>query len=168
MSNKKVSSSAARSESLAAGDQSLVDALMNKWSHIASPLYPQRQESSSEYLRIKERELELEKLKMEKEERMGQMGLAQQRELKAQRITHERQQLEFEREWYEWKNKQKKEKDLIFYAEFHEHFTGKALQRGREEQMGDMRKEMNKRKKLRDSLEVDQSGEGKSMDVWSR
>nr|GEU88931.1 hypothetical protein [Tanacetum cinerariifolium] len=60
MSKKKASSSIARSESsTAAGEAGLVNALLNKWSHIAR---------------------------------------TQHRELEAQRIAHERQQLEFERE----------------------------------------------------------------------
>ncbi|GKA96184.1 hypothetical protein Tco_0818279 [Tanacetum coccineum] len=110
MAKKKASSFVIRLESSIAGDQSLVDALMNKWSHVASPLFSQRQESGAEYLRIKERELESEKLKMENEERMEQMRLSQQRELEAQRIAQQRQQLEFERERYEWKKEAKKEK----------------------------------------------------------
>ncbi|GJV98059.1 hypothetical protein Tco_1549636 [Tanacetum coccineum] len=49
------------------------------------------------------RELELEKPKLEHEEIMEKMRLTQQRELEAQRLAHQRQQLEFERERYEWK-----------------------------------------------------------------
>ncbi|GJV92951.1 hypothetical protein Tco_1540764 [Tanacetum coccineum] len=89
-SKKKASSSIARSESSAAVGEAGI-------------------ESSSEYLRIKERELELERLKLEKEERMEQIRLTQHMELEAQRIAHERQQLEFERERYEWKKQAKKE-----------------------------------------------------------
>ncbi|GKA96458.1 RNA-directed DNA polymerase, eukaryota, reverse transcriptase zinc-binding domain protein [Tanacetum coccineum] len=56
---KKGSSSGARSETSIAGDPSLVDALLSKFTMAATPIFTQRKESSSEYLRIKERELEL-------------------------------------------------------------------------------------------------------------
>ncbi|GJV85990.1 hypothetical protein Tco_1525888 [Tanacetum coccineum] len=113
---KKALSSGARSRSLATGDQDLVNALLNKWSHVASPLFSQGQDSSSEYLRIKVRELKLERLKMEKEEIMEQMRLTQQGELEKQRIAHERQQLEFKRARCEWKKQAKKEKYVILHA----------------------------------------------------
>ncbi|GKB97472.1 glutathione S-transferase T3-like protein [Tanacetum coccineum] len=57
---KKRSSSGARSESSVTGDPSLVDALVSKFTMAARPFFSSRKESSSEYLRIKERELELE------------------------------------------------------------------------------------------------------------
>ncbi|GJY00666.1 hypothetical protein Tco_0358818 [Tanacetum coccineum] len=53
---KKGSSSGARSETSIAGDPSLVDALLSKFTMAATPFFTQRKESSSEYLRIKERE----------------------------------------------------------------------------------------------------------------
>ncbi|GJS33853.1 hypothetical protein Tco_0532235 [Tanacetum coccineum] len=53
MSKKKATSSIARLESSTASDQGLVEALLNMWAHVASPLFSQRQESSSEYLRIR-------------------------------------------------------------------------------------------------------------------
>nr|GEU39712.1 hypothetical protein [Tanacetum cinerariifolium] len=57
---KASSSSVARSESSIAGDPSLVVALFSKFTMAAKPFFSQRKESSSEYLRIKERELKLE------------------------------------------------------------------------------------------------------------
>nr|GEX82114.1 hypothetical protein [Tanacetum cinerariifolium] len=60
---KKGSSSGARSETSIAGDPSLVDALLSKFTMAATPFFTQRKESSSEYLRIKERELKLEERK---------------------------------------------------------------------------------------------------------
>ncbi|GKA62513.1 hypothetical protein Tco_0762032 [Tanacetum coccineum] len=57
---KKGSSSGARSETSIAGDPSLVDALLSKFTMAGTPFFTQRKESSSEYLRIKERALELE------------------------------------------------------------------------------------------------------------
>ncbi|GJY42881.1 ribonuclease H-like domain-containing protein [Tanacetum coccineum] len=51
---KKGSSSGACSETSIAGDPSLVDALLSKFTMAATPFFTQRKESSSEYLRIKE------------------------------------------------------------------------------------------------------------------
>ncbi|GJW63349.1 hypothetical protein Tco_0115233 [Tanacetum coccineum] len=135
MSKKKASSSTARSESSAASEVGLVDAFFNKWKQVVSTLFTQWQESSSKYLRLKERELELEdlrrreqaeleRLKLAQEERMEQMRLAQQRELEEQRVAHKRQQLQFQRELYEWK-KAKMENYLMFYNESHDHLIGK-------------------------------------------
>nr|GFB13785.1 hypothetical protein [Tanacetum cinerariifolium] len=60
---KKKGSSGARSKTSIAGDPSLVDALLSKFTMVATPFFMQRKESSSEYLRIKERELELKERK---------------------------------------------------------------------------------------------------------
>nr|GEU40341.1 hypothetical protein [Tanacetum cinerariifolium] len=76
-SNKKASSTAARSESSAGGDQSLVDAA---GIGLGDPKDGKRRKN-------------------------GTMRLTQHRELGTQRITHERQQLEFERERHEWKKR---------------------------------------------------------------
>ncbi|GJT77616.1 hypothetical protein Tco_1044341 [Tanacetum coccineum] len=57
---KKASSSGACSKTSIASDPSLVDELLSKFTTAATPFFSQRKESSSEYLRIKERELELE------------------------------------------------------------------------------------------------------------
>ena len=72
MTKKKALVSAARSQGSTSVvvDRTLYDALLNKWSDVASPLFSQRHESSASYLKIKERELELEKLMLENEERM--------------------------------------------------------------------------------------------------
>nr|GEU46795.1 hypothetical protein [Tanacetum cinerariifolium] len=50
---KKRASSGARSESSVAGDPSLVDALISKFTMATTPFFSSRKESSSEYLRIK-------------------------------------------------------------------------------------------------------------------
>ncbi|GKD09883.1 glutathione S-transferase T3-like protein [Tanacetum coccineum] len=57
---KKRSSSGAHSESSVAGDHGLVDALVSKFTMAARLFFSLRKESSFEYLRIKERKLELE------------------------------------------------------------------------------------------------------------
>ncbi|GJU43396.1 hypothetical protein Tco_1200662 [Tanacetum coccineum] len=59
MSKKKASSSTTSSESLSAGEVGLVDVLLIKWENVAMSLFFQRQQPSSKYLRIKERELKL-------------------------------------------------------------------------------------------------------------
>ncbi|GJV09333.1 hypothetical protein Tco_1346989 [Tanacetum coccineum] len=64
---KKGSPSGARSETSIGGDPSLVDALLSKFTMAATPFITQRKESSSEYLRIKERELELEERKRQEQ-----------------------------------------------------------------------------------------------------
>nr|GEW06009.1 hypothetical protein [Tanacetum cinerariifolium] len=74
---KKGSSSGARSETSIAGDLSLVDALLSKFTMAATPLFTQRKESSSEYLRIKERELELEERKRQEQRELERMRIAQ-------------------------------------------------------------------------------------------
>nr|GEU80199.1 hypothetical protein [Tanacetum cinerariifolium] len=53
------STSAARSTSSAATDTSLVDMLLNNFTQYAAPIFSSRKEASSEYLKIKERELEM-------------------------------------------------------------------------------------------------------------
>nr|GEV06700.1 hypothetical protein [Tanacetum cinerariifolium] len=52
-------SSASRSASSAAADSSLLDVLLNKFTKVATTLFSSRKESSSEYLRIQKRELEM-------------------------------------------------------------------------------------------------------------
>ncbi|GJT93138.1 glutathione S-transferase T3-like protein [Tanacetum coccineum] len=74
---KKGSSSGARSESSVAGDPSLVDALVTKFTMVATPFFPSRKESSSEYLRIKERELELKDQRRREQEELERLKIAQ-------------------------------------------------------------------------------------------
>ncbi|GJY28247.1 glutathione S-transferase T3-like protein [Tanacetum coccineum] len=74
---KKGSSSGARSETSIACDPSLVDALLSKFIMVATPFFTQRKESSSKYLRIKERELELEERKRQKQGELERMRIAQ-------------------------------------------------------------------------------------------
>ncbi|GJS27731.1 hypothetical protein Tco_0488351 [Tanacetum coccineum] len=74
---KKRSSSGARSESSVAGDPSLVDALVSKFTMAARPFFSSRKESSSEYLRIKERELELEDQKRREQGELERLKIAQ-------------------------------------------------------------------------------------------
>nr|GEU49366.1 hypothetical protein [Tanacetum cinerariifolium] len=76
---KKGSSSGARSKTSIAGDPSLVDALLSKFTMAATPFFTQRKESSSEYLRIKERELELEEWKRQEQGELERMRIAQHR-----------------------------------------------------------------------------------------
>ncbi|GJR17845.1 FAR1-related sequence 5-like protein [Tanacetum coccineum] len=98
-SKNKASSFTSRSESSVAGEAGLVEVFLNKWKNIASSLFTQRHESSYEYLRIKERELELkdlrrreqaefERLMLAQEEITEQIRLAQQMELDEQRLAH--------------------------------------------------------------------------------
>ncbi|GKC17416.1 hypothetical protein Tco_1014198 [Tanacetum coccineum] len=74
---KKGSSSGARSETLIAGDHSLVDALLSKFTMTATPFFTLRKESSSEYLQIKERELELEERKRQEQGELERLRIAQ-------------------------------------------------------------------------------------------
>nr|GEV08212.1 hypothetical protein [Tanacetum cinerariifolium] len=74
---KKGSSSGARSKTSIAGDPSLVDALLSKFTMAATPFFTQRNESSSEYLRIKERELKLEEWKHQEQGELERMRIAQ-------------------------------------------------------------------------------------------
>ncbi|GKD20174.1 hypothetical protein Tco_1221877 [Tanacetum coccineum] len=104
---KKGSSSCARSETSIAGDPSLVDALLSKFTMAATPFFTQRKESSSEYLQIKERELELEERKRQ-----------EQGELERLRIGQRNKELDLQ---------QKFEEDLQYYNEDHDHLSGRAL-----------------------------------------
>nr|GEV88993.1 RNA-directed DNA polymerase, eukaryota [Tanacetum cinerariifolium] len=74
---KKRSSSGARSKTSIAGDPSLVDALLSKFTMAATPFFTQRNESSSEYLRIKERELELKERKRQEQGELERPRIAQ-------------------------------------------------------------------------------------------
>ncbi|GKC00167.1 hypothetical protein Tco_0986303 [Tanacetum coccineum] len=76
------------SDSAHIGDPSLVDALLSKFTMAAMPFFTQRNESSSEYLRIKERELELEERKCQEQGESERMGIAQrEKELDLQQKT---------------------------------------------------------------------------------
>ncbi|GJT16616.1 hypothetical protein Tco_0875322 [Tanacetum coccineum] len=57
-------------------DPSLVDALLSKFTMAATPFFTQRKESSSEYLRIKERELELEERKRQEQGELERIRIA--------------------------------------------------------------------------------------------
>ncbi|GJV35180.1 hypothetical protein Tco_1407657, partial [Tanacetum coccineum] len=98
---KKGSSSGARSETSIAGDPSLVDALLSKFTMAATPFFTQRKESSSEYLRIKERELELEERKRQ-----------EQGELERLRIAQREKELDLQQKMFEFQQQQKFEEDL--------------------------------------------------------
>ncbi|GJT44094.1 hypothetical protein Tco_0952809 [Tanacetum coccineum] len=74
---KKGSSSGARLESSGAGEHSLVDALLSKFTMAATPFFSSRKESSSEYLRIKERELELEDQRRREQGELKRLKIAQ-------------------------------------------------------------------------------------------
>nr|GEW23732.1 hypothetical protein [Tanacetum cinerariifolium] len=112
---KKGSSSGARSKTSIAGDPSLVEALLSKFTMAATPFFTQRNESS-EYLRIKERELE-------QEERKRQ----EQRELERIRIAQCEKELDLQQKMFEFQQQQKFEEDLKYYNEDHDHLTGIAL-----------------------------------------
>ncbi|GJU87166.1 glutathione S-transferase T3-like protein [Tanacetum coccineum] len=113
---KKGSSSGARSETSIAGDPSLVDVLLSKFTMAATPFFTQRKESSSEYLRIKERELELEERKRQ-----------EQGELERLRIAQRDKELDLQQKMFEFQQQQKFEEDLKYYNEDHDHLTGRAL-----------------------------------------
>ncbi|GJW23982.1 hypothetical protein Tco_0037793 [Tanacetum coccineum] len=113
---KKGSSSGARSETSIAGDPSLVDALLSKFTMAATPFFTQRKESSSEYLRIKERELELEERKRQ-----------EQGELERMRIAQREKELDLQQKMFEFQQQQKFEEDLKYYNEDHDHLTGRTL-----------------------------------------
>ncbi|GKA11491.1 hypothetical protein Tco_0691037 [Tanacetum coccineum] len=97
-------------------DPSLVDALLSKFTMAATPFFTQRKESSSEYLRIKERELELEERKRQ-----------EQGELERLRIAQREKELDLQQKMFEFQQQQKFEEDLRYYNEDHDHLTGRAL-----------------------------------------
>ncbi|GJW64698.1 hypothetical protein Tco_0116582 [Tanacetum coccineum] len=74
---KKKRSSGARSKTSIADDPSLVDALLSKFTMAATLFFKQGKESSSEYLRIKERELELEEWKRQEHGELERLRIAQ-------------------------------------------------------------------------------------------
>ncbi|GJU56026.1 glutathione S-transferase T3-like protein [Tanacetum coccineum] len=113
---KKGSSSGARSETSIAGDPSLVDALLSKFTMAATPIFTQRKESSSEYLGIKERELELEERKRQ-----------EQGELERLMIAQCDKELDLQQKMFEFQQQQKFEEDLKYYNEDHDHLIGRAL-----------------------------------------
>ncbi|GJX84063.1 hypothetical protein Tco_0333544 [Tanacetum coccineum] len=82
----------------------------------ATPFFTQRKESSSEYLRIKERELELEERKRQ-----------EQGELERPRIAQRDKELDLQQKMFEFQQQQKFEEDLKYYNEDHDHLTGRAL-----------------------------------------
>ncbi|GKA46914.1 hypothetical protein Tco_0739797, partial [Tanacetum coccineum] len=97
-------------------DPSLVDASLSKFTTAAMPFFSQRKESSSEYLRIKERELELEDQKRR-----------EQGELETLKIAQWDKELDLQQKMFEFQQQQKWEEDIKYYNENHEHLTGRAL-----------------------------------------
>nr|GEX06322.1 hypothetical protein [Tanacetum cinerariifolium] len=86
-------------------------------SETSIPEVTQRKESSSEYLRIKERELEL---KVRKRQEQG--------ELERIRIAKREKELDLQQKMFEFQQQQQKfEEDLKYYNEDHDHLTGRAL-----------------------------------------
>ncbi|GJZ79744.1 hypothetical protein Tco_0644581 [Tanacetum coccineum] len=114
---KKGSSSGARSETSIAGDPSLVDALLSKFIMAAMPFFTQRKESSSEYLRIKERELELEERKRQEQGELERLGLHNDEEVLRQTLE---EQARAEKEWEDRIKKEEVEREL-FILEFGVH-----------------------------------------------
>ncbi|GJW25491.1 hypothetical protein Tco_0039302 [Tanacetum coccineum] len=99
-------------------DPSLVDVLLSKFTMAATPFFTQRKESSSEYLRIKERELKLEDRKRQ-----------EQGELERLRIAQRKKELDLQQKKFEFQQQQKFE-DLKYYNEDHDHLTSRALSTG--------------------------------------
>ncbi|GJR76929.1 hypothetical protein Tco_0089294 [Tanacetum coccineum] len=77
MAKKMGSSSSSRAASSAASDPSLVDALLSKFIQFATSLFSSRKESSSGYLRIKEREFEMQDQRRREEAEFERPKLAQ-------------------------------------------------------------------------------------------
>nr|GEW51780.1 hypothetical protein [Tanacetum cinerariifolium] len=113
---KKASSSGARSETSIAGDRSLVDALLSKFTMAATPCFSQRKEASSEYLRIKERELESE------DQKRRELG-----ELERLKIAQRDKELDLQQKMFEFQQQKKWEEDIKYYNEDHEHLTETSL-----------------------------------------
>ncbi|GJR84428.1 glutathione S-transferase T3-like protein [Tanacetum coccineum] len=90
-------------------DPSVVDALLSKFTMAATPFFTQRKESSSEYLRIKERELEL-----------GERKRQEQGELERLRIAQRDKELDLQQKMFEFQQQQKFEEDLKYYNEDHD------------------------------------------------
>ncbi|GKD34108.1 hypothetical protein Tco_1249617 [Tanacetum coccineum] len=70
---KKGSSSASRSSSSVAADSSLVDALLGKFTTVATPSFLSRKESFSECLRKMKRELEMEDLRLPEQAKLERL-----------------------------------------------------------------------------------------------
>ncbi|GJS43275.1 glutathione S-transferase T3-like protein [Tanacetum coccineum] len=68
-------------------DHSLIDAFVRKFKNVATPLFSSRSESSSEYLRIKERELEMEDLRHREQAELERLNLAQAKIFEEQRLV---------------------------------------------------------------------------------
>ncbi|GJR73283.1 glutathione S-transferase T3-like protein [Tanacetum coccineum] len=81
------SSFAARSASSAAADPSLVDALLSKYTQVATSLFSSRKEASSEYIRIKEWQLEMKDQRRREEAELERLKLAQVEKFKEQRLA---------------------------------------------------------------------------------
>ncbi|GJX20946.1 hypothetical protein Tco_0223623 [Tanacetum coccineum] len=87
-----------------------------KFTMAATPFFTQRKESSSEYLRIKERELELEERKRQEQGELERLSIAQREK-----------ELDLQQKMFEFQQQQKFEEDLRYYNEDHDHLTGRAL-----------------------------------------
>ncbi|GJR98429.1 hypothetical protein Tco_0270603 [Tanacetum coccineum] len=81
----------------------------------ATPVFTQRKESSSKYLRIKERELELEERKRQEQE-----------ELERLRIAQRDKELDLQQKLFEFQQQQKFEEDIKYYNDDHDYLNGRA------------------------------------------
>ncbi|GJX35225.1 hypothetical protein Tco_0246782 [Tanacetum coccineum] len=97
---KKGSSSASRSSSSDAADSSLVDALLGKFTTVATPLFSSRKESFSEYLRKRKRELEMEDLRRPEQAKLKRLKLAQHENFEQQMLAQKGKELEMQEKNY--------------------------------------------------------------------
>ena len=89
---KKVLASQARSEESSTDAPDLVALLIEKWSHEIKYIFCHKKEASTEYLRIKEQKLEMERL-----------SLAQEAQLEKQRLAQRDKEFELQRQIFEFK-----------------------------------------------------------------
>nr|GEU32043.1 hypothetical protein [Tanacetum cinerariifolium] len=106
--NDEATGSGDKEASSTAADTGLVYVFLSKFTQCGTPLFSSRNEAFAEYLRIKERELEMQDQRRRKEAELERLNLAQ----------AEKFELQQEEKW---------EKDVMYYNESHDHLTERAL-----------------------------------------
>ncbi|GJX05119.1 hypothetical protein Tco_0191035, partial [Tanacetum coccineum] len=97
---RMASTFAARSTSSAIVDTGLVDSLFSKFTQCVTLIFSSMNEASSEYLRIKERELEMQYRRRREEAKLERLKLAQTEKFEVQRLLQRDWKLEMQEKMF--------------------------------------------------------------------
>nr|GEV28054.1 callose synthase 3 [Tanacetum cinerariifolium] len=108
-------------------ETSLVHRLLSKFTQCETPLFSSRKDASVEYLRIKERKLEMQDQRRREEAELERLKLAQAEKFEEWRLAQKDRELEMQEKLFALQHEEKWERDIMYYKEPHEHLTRIAL-----------------------------------------